>query len=147
MNEKVAGTLQQIPDAGIINSHYVLVLLGNDQRLQMIAWPAAVPDERQPSGSLNRSIPYPWKAKTWYRLKLLVRPEASGENRVHIAGKAWPLAEPEPQAWQLEMDDKLPNTAGSPGLYGNSLVGEQKSEIYYDNILVTPNKAAEHAAK
>jgi outer membrane protein assembly factor BamB len=136
-NEKMFGDLHAIPDIGIINSRYVLVLLGNDQLLQVVSWPAAVPDDRQPSGAVNRRIPFPWKAKTWYHLKLWAHPDASD---MQVKGKAWPKGDPEPAGWQLEMTDQLPNRAGSPGLFGNSLVGQQKSEIYYDNIVVTPNK-------
>jgi hypothetical protein len=39
----------------------------------------------------------------------------------------------------LTLEDPLPNRQGNPGLFGVSLVGEIKSEVYYDNILVTPN--------
>ncbi len=36
------------------------------------------------------------------------------------------------------MTDETPNTHGSPGLWGFS----NDHEIYYDNVLVTPNASA-----
>ncbi len=138
VNEKESNGLRNSPDAGIINSRYILLLLGNDQKLQVISWPAAVPDDRQPSGSANVTIPFAWKGKTWYRLKLQVHP---GANGIEVKGKAWPREEQEPAAWSVEMVDVLQNGVGGPGLFGNSLVGTQKSEIYYDNLEVTANSA------
>ena len=46
----------------------------------------------------------------------------------------------EPEKWSLQIVDTEPNPEGSPGLFGESLVTPIKSEIYYDNILVSPNK-------
>ena len=34
--------------------------------------------------------------------------------------------------------DPTPNLEGSPGLFGESLVTPIKSEIYYDNVVVSP---------
>lgn len=148
VNDKVMNNLHAVPDVGIINSRYVLLLLGNDQKLQAISWPAAVPDQRQPSGSANSTVPFKWDAKKWYHLKLEVRPFGTGASMVvKVNGKAWPKDAPEPKEWQVSFEDKLPNNHGSPGLFGNSLVGQQKSEIYYDNILVTPNAPGGTAMK
>ena len=38
-------------------------------------------------------------------------------------------------------------TVVTNGLFSVSLVGNQKSEVYYDNILVTDNKAAAPSAQ
>ena len=56
-------------------------------------------------------------------------------------GKAWPVGTEEPKDWMLTLEDPIPNREGNPGLFSVSLVGQFKSEVYYDNILVTPNKA------
>ena len=39
VGQKVIAGERQMPDPGIINSRYVLVLLGNHQRVQIHAWP------------------------------------------------------------------------------------------------------------
>ena len=41
----------------------------------------------------------------------------------------------------LTLEDPIPNREGNPGVFSVSLVGQFKSEVYYDNILVTPNAA------
>ena len=48
--------------------------------------------------------------------------------------------ESEPEKWTLDLVDQTPNLEGSPGLFGESLVTPIKSEIYYDNVVVSPNK-------
>jgi hypothetical protein len=50
-------------------------------------------------------------------------------------GKAWAFGQPEPAKWMLTMDDPTPNLSGSPGLWGFS----NAHDIYYDNLVVTPN--------
>ena len=47
----------------------------------------------------------------------------------------------------LTLNDADPQPQGNPGLFSVSLVGAIKSEVYYDNILVTPNKAAVAATR
>ena len=47
----------------------------------------------------------------------------------------WPRGEKEPDKWTLEVNDKSPNLAGTPAIYGNS--GD--AEIYLDNLKVTAN--------
>jgi hypothetical protein len=72
-------------------------------------------------------------------MKLKVTPQG---DRVLVEGKAWPSGEPEPEKWNLRAEDTRPNPSGAPGLYGFSLVTPNKSEVYYDNILLTPNEGA-----
>jgi len=129
--EKVVNEIHNIPDPGVINQRYVLVLLGNHQRVQIHTWPSALPH------SLNRTVPYQWKANTWYTMKLRVEQQP---DKAVIRGKVWPRGEQEPEAWTVEMEDTNPNRNGNPGLFGHSLVTPIKSEIYYDNILVSENK-------
>ncbi len=131
VGKKVAGTQTQIPDAGVINNRYVLVLLGNHQKLEIHAWPAALPE------AWHKTIPFKWEPDKWYRLKLKV---AQTGDKALVEGKAWPADGAEPEQWSIRVEDPHPNPSGAPGLYGNSLVTPIKSEIYYDNITVTPNK-------
>ena len=137
VGEKMLGESRQVPDAGVINSKYCLVLLGNHQRCQINTWSGAAPTEKSWSGSLNKTIDYAWKANTWYTFKLRVD---QTPGHALIKGKVWPKDSPEPDAWTVELDDPRPNTEGSPGLFGESLVTPAKSLIYYTNVTVTANK-------
>jgi outer membrane protein assembly factor BamB len=139
VNEKVIAERHYLPDGGIIDQRYVLILNGMQQTLQIHVWPSALPDPRNPSGSKHATIPFGFEAKKWYRLKLEVTQE---KDKAVARGKCWPVGGEEPKDWQLTLDDDIPNRSGNPGLFAVSLVGEQKSEVYYDNILVTDNKAA-----
>jgi hypothetical protein len=129
----MSGTQRQMPDAGVINNRYVLVLLGNHQRLEIHAWPSALPE------AWHKTIPFAWEPDKWYRLKLKVTPQ--GKTAL-VEGKAWPADAAEPEQWNIRVEDPRPNPSGAPGLYGNSLVTPIKSEIYYDNIKLTPNAGA-----
>jgi outer membrane protein assembly factor BamB len=137
VGKKAGGGQVHMPDAGVINNRYVLVLLGNHQRLEVHAWPSALPEV------WHKTIPFKWEPDKWYRLKLKVTQQG---ERALVEGKAWPAGEAEPEQWSIRAEDPRPNPSGAPGLYGNSLVTPIKSEIYYDNILLTPNDAAPAAA-
>jgi outer membrane protein assembly factor BamB len=127
-DSKVLGDARQMPDAGVINSRYCLALLGNHQKLTVYTWPSEVPH------SLNRTIPYTWEAGVWYHVKLRVD---QADNKALVRGKVWKRGQPEPAAWTVELEDSLPNRAGSPGLFAFS---NQDIPIYYDNIQVSENK-------
>ena len=135
---KMLGTSRQVPDAGVINSKYALVLLGNHQRCQINVWAGALPTEMSWSGSLNKTIEFSWEPNTWYHFKLRVD-QASGH--AIVKGKVWAKSAAEPQAWTVELDDPMPNVEGSPGLFGESLVAPAASEIYFSNVAVSPNAA------
>lgn len=136
VGEQILGDSAQMPDAGVINTRYVLSLRGNHQAASIMIWPGAEPTQASPSGVLYKTVDYKWQPHTWYRLKLRVE-QAAG--KALIKGKIWPRADKEPEAWTLELEDPTPNLEGSPGLFGESLVTPAKSEIYYDNVSVTAN--------
>jgi outer membrane protein assembly factor BamB len=133
---KMIGT-RNMPDAGVIANKYGLTLAGNHQMLIINSWSGALPKEGQAGASLYASIPYSWDPDKWYHLKLSVEKNDKGAQ---IRGKVWPKGDKEPEKWALELEDTVPNLEGSPGLFGESLVTPIKSEIYYDNIVVSPNK-------
>jgi outer membrane protein assembly factor BamB len=137
VGHKVVANERHMPDAGILNSRYVLVLLGNHQRLQIHVWPWALPGDDNPIGALNKTVPLAWEPDRWYRLKLRVEPAG---NKAIVRGKAWPASSAEPAEWTIQVEDELPNRSGNPGLFGHSLVASLKSEIYYDNIQVSENQ-------
>jgi outer membrane protein assembly factor BamB len=116
---------RQMGDAGVIAQRYALVLFGNAQKLEIGPW--------QPETARTASVPFSWKADTWYRLKLQV--ENLPDGKVRARGKAWPAAEAEPAAWTIEHIDPIPNRQGSPGIFASAL-----AEIFFDNLKVYPNK-------
>ncbi|HZI46171.1 MAG TPA: PQQ-binding-like beta-propeller repeat protein, partial [Pyrinomonadaceae bacterium] len=110
---------RQQGDAGVIAQRYSLTLFGNSQMLHLEPW--------QPEIKRTKSVPFPWKPDTWYRLKLEVTNMRDGTTRAR--GKAWPANEPEPSAWTIESIDPIGNHQGAPGIFGNGL-----AELYFDNI-------------
>jgi hypothetical protein len=115
---------RQQGDAGVIAQRYVLTLFGNSQMLHIEPW--------QPETARTVSIPYAWKADTWYRMKLQVENLPDGKTRAR--GKVWPVGETEPAAWMIERIDPVPNRQGAPGIFGNAL-----AEVYFDNVKVYRN--------
>ena len=116
---------RQMGDVGIIAQRYTLVAFGNNQRLEMNSW--------EPETARAVSVPFDWKPDTWYRLKLRVENSTDGKTR--IRGKAWPAADPEPNAWLIDRTDPIPNKQGSPGLFADAQFG-----VYFENLKVTPNQ-------
>jgi outer membrane protein assembly factor BamB len=121
-----------LPDMGIVNSRYTLMLDGNKQQLRLMSW-EALP-------RVDKGVPFSWKANTWYHVKLMVVPEG---NKAIAKAKVWPKGEAEPEAWTVEYEDATPNLEGSPALYGYSTGILDKAvgtEILYSNVKVSPNK-------
>jgi outer membrane protein assembly factor BamB len=116
---------RQMGDAGVIAQRYALVLFGNAQKLEIEPW--------QPETARTASVPFAWKADTWYRMKLEV--ENLPDGKVRARGKVWPVGEAEPPAWTIEHVDPIPNRQGSPGIFASAL-----AEIFFDNLKVYPNK-------
>lgn len=122
---------QDMPDVGIGANRYTLLLDGNKQRLRLVSWDALP--------RIDKTISYPWKPDVWYRLKLTV--EIKGEKGI-ARGKAWQRDQPEPKEWTVEVEDPLPNKEGAPALYGYAtgiLENQPGTEIFYDNVIVTPH--------
>ena len=109
-------TIHKIPDVGVINSRYVLELKGANQWLSLHAWPGALPAVETQSGwATHAAIAFPWQAKTWYHMKLIVE-QQGGKAIAH--GKVWPTGQAEPKDWMISLTDQTPNTHGSPGPLG-----------------------------
>lgn len=121
-----------LPDMGLVDCRYTLMLDGNKQQLRLMSW-EALP-------RIDKSVPFKWDAGTWYHMKLAV--EQKGDKAL-ARGKVWPRSQPEPATWNVEFEDPVPNREGSPALYGYStgiLEPATGTEIFYDNVKVTPNK-------
>jgi outer membrane protein assembly factor BamB len=141
----IYGTLvrEKLPDCGLINSRYSLVLDGkpdttlNALTLRITSW------EARPR--INQTVAFDWKPNTWYTMKFVV--EQKDKSAV-IRGKVWPKSDPEPAKWTIEFEDPHPNRVGAAGLYGyipniQEIEGGKinpGSELYFDNLSVTPNK-------
>jgi outer membrane protein assembly factor BamB len=127
--------VHKLPDVGVIDSRYCLELKGANQTLNLYGWPAAIPrNELVPGLATHAAIPFKWKAKAWYVEKIMVQQEG---DKAIVKGKVWERGQPEPKDWTIQMEDPTPNTNGAAGLWGFS----NDLEIYYDNIVVTPNEA------
>jgi outer membrane protein assembly factor BamB len=122
---------RQMGDIGLVAQRYELVLFGNHQRLELQPW--------QPEVQRTVKVNYAWKADTWYVMKLEVQTLTKGQVRAR--GKVWPKGQPEPAAWTVSRIDPIGSVKGAPGLYADapSRVGGG-SELYFDNIRVSPNK-------
>ena len=110
-------------DAGMINSGYILDLLGIHQRLQIRSWSAQLRVEAMTDFEVEMD--------TWYTMKLRV--ESAGDTAT-IRGKVWPRGTDEPGDWTVTAEDPHPIRNGSPGLLGYS-----PSVVSYDNVLITAN--------
>jgi outer membrane protein assembly factor BamB len=121
-----------LPDMGIVANRYTLSLAGNIQKLRIQSW--------DPVPRIDKTIQFNWQPNVWYRMKLTVE---IADGKGMIRGKCWPRDQKEPAAWSVEVADSNPITEGSAALYGN-VVGVQQNrpgtEIYYDNLAITPNK-------
>jgi len=117
---------RQRGDVGIINQRYILMLFGNNEKIELQPWQAA--------DAMTVSVSnFSWPVDTWYRMKLRVQNRPDGTTLVQ--GKVWPAAEPEPTAWTIEKVDTIPHRAGAPGLYGDGI-----SDVFFDNFKVYRNQ-------
>jgi outer membrane protein assembly factor BamB len=116
------GNKRKMSEVGLINQHYLIVLKGNEQKLEVNS-----NQER-----LRVSTDFKWSPNTWYRLKAHVDSQPDGSALVHA--KAWKRDEPEPDQWTIEVPHKTAHGAGSPGLFG---FAPQDMRVFIDNIVVT----------
>lgn len=125
----------QMGDMGIAANRYSFFLQGEPRQLRMVSWGGLL--------RIDRSEVMDWKNDLWYTLKMTVQKD--GEAAI-VRCKIWPRDEAEPEKWTFEVRDRSPNLNGSPGIYARVPAGsivsrtEPGSEIYFDNISVTPNK-------
>ena len=118
------GNKRKMSEVGVIDQHYLIVLKGNEQKLEVNS-----NQER-----LRASEDFKWAPNVWYRLKARVDPNPDGSAVVRA--KAWKRGEPEPEAWTITVPHKTAHQAGSPGLFGFS---PQDMPVYIDNVEVTPD--------
>jgi outer membrane protein assembly factor BamB len=123
---------KEMPDVGVGACRYTLMLSGQTQTLRLLSWEGAQ--------RVDESIGFRWTPDKWYRLKLTAVVQ---DGKTTLRAKAWPKGEKEPDKWTLEYSDPTPNLEGAPYLYGYVLGhrgSEPGTEVWYDNVSVTPNK-------
>ncbi len=138
MGAEVRGKL---PDGGLVNSRYTLILDGKvDAKVQQRTLRLSSWESRE---RINIGVPFNWQPNAWYTLKLTVELKPTSAA---LRGKVWKKGDPEPAAWTIEFEDTHPNRSGAAGLYGyipnvldNGGKIEPGSELFFDNLSVTPN--------
>ena len=110
-------------DGGLINSGYILDLMGIHQRVQLRSWTALL--------RVKEEVDFEIAMDAWYTTKLQVTIE-NGE--AFVRGKVWSRDTDEPSDWTLTAVDPFPVERGAPGLQAYS-----PSDFYFDNVLVTGN--------
>jgi outer membrane protein assembly factor BamB len=118
------GNRRKMSEVGVINQRYLIVLKGNEQKLEV----------NSNLERLRESVNFTWSPKVWYRLKARVDHGSDGTSVVRA--KAWKRGEPEPDQWTIEIPHRTGHEAGSPGLFGFS---PQEMRVYIDNVEVTSN--------
>lgn len=119
-------TNQARADMGVINQRYTLDLMDKNQ-LQIRSWTPRLENR------FAKTIPFEWESNTWYTLKFQ---SENKDGKAVLRGKAWKRGEEEPKEWQIEAADAVPNTNGSPGLFGKAT----NAEFYIDNVKVYKNE-------
>jgi hypothetical protein len=124
------GNRRKMSDVGIINQRYLIVLKGNEQKLEINSnlERLRVPAVEEPSN-------FKWLPNVWYRLKAQVDIGADGAGVVRA--KAWKRGDPEPDKWTLEVPHQTAHQSGCPGLFSFS---GQEMRAYIDNVTVTASK-------
>ncbi|HYG36243.1 MAG TPA: hypothetical protein VEC99_15735, partial [Clostridia bacterium] len=118
------GNRRKMSEVGIINQRYLIVLKGNEQKLEV-------------NSNLERlrvAQNFKWSSNVWYCLK--ARVDRNAEGATVVRAKAWKRDEPEPEQWTIEVPHKTGHQAGSPGLFGFS---PQDMQVYIDNVEVIPD--------
>ena len=118
------GNKRKMSEIGIINQHYLIVLKGNEQKIEV----------NSTQELLRVAQDFKWSPNVWYRLK--ARVDENPDGSAVVRAKAWKRDETEPNDWTIEVPHKTAHKTGCPGLFGFS---PQDMRVYVDNIEVTPN--------
>jgi outer membrane protein assembly factor BamB len=116
------GNRRKMSEVGIINQHYLIVLKGNEQKLEI----------NSNQDRLRVAQDFKWSPNVWYRLKAKI--ERNPDGSAVVRAKAWKREDSEPDQWTIEVPHKTAHQTGCPGLFGFS---PQDMKVYVDNIQVT----------
>ncbi|MDX1951944.1 MAG: PQQ-binding-like beta-propeller repeat protein [Verrucomicrobiota bacterium] len=124
------GNRRKMSEVGLINQRYLIVLKGNEQKIEVNSnlERLRVPAVDEPSN-------FKWSPNSWYTLKARVDTKSDGTGVVRA--KAWKRGETEPESWTIEVPHQTAHQSGSPGLYG---FAPQDMRVYIDNVQVTANE-------
>jgi outer membrane protein assembly factor BamB len=122
------GNKRKMSDVGLINQRYLILLKGNDKKLEITS------NQELLSRTPGVETPFAWEPNIWYHLK--TRVDAAEDGSGVVRAKAWKKGDPEPGGWTGEVALKHLNASGCPGLFGFS---PQAQRVFIDNIAVTPN--------
>ena len=123
------GNRRKMSEVGIINQRYLIVLKGNEQKIEVNS-----NQERLRVPAVDAPSNFKWSPNVWYTLKSRVDIAQDGSGVVRA--KAWKKGDPEPEAWSIEVPHKTAHQTGCPGLFG---FAPQDQRVFIDNVLVTPN--------
>ncbi|MGD1085773.1 MAG: PQQ-binding-like beta-propeller repeat protein [Verrucomicrobiota bacterium] len=118
------GNKRKMSDVGLINQRYLIMLKGNEKKLEITS----------NQELLRVEVPLDWDPNVWFHLK--TRVDAAGDGSGVIRAKAWKRGDPEPASWTSEVPVQHANASGCPGLFGFSPQGQR---VFIDNISVTAN--------
>jgi outer membrane protein assembly factor BamB len=121
------------PEMGIGANRYTMLMAGGIQKLRIVSWDVLP--------RIDNTIPFSWKADTWYTFKMTV--EVKGPKDAIVKGKVWERGQPEPTEWTITVSDSRPNTEGSPTIYGfvqGATDVAPGTDILYDNVRISANK-------
>ena len=119
------GNRRKMSEVGVINQRYLVLLKGNEQKLEINS-----------NQELFRvAADFKWSPNVWYHLK--ARVDEKGDATGVVRAKAWKKGDPEPEGWTLEAPTPRAHASGCPGLFGFS---PQDMRVYIDNVTVTANK-------
>ena len=118
------GNRRKMSEVGLINQRYLILLKGNEQKIEVNS-----NQER-----LRVSRDFKWSPNAWYHLK--ARVDVNADGSAVVRAKAWKRDESEPDQWTLEVPHQTAHRTGSPGLFGFS---PQDMRVFIDNLEVTPN--------
>ena len=124
------GNRRKMSEVGIINQRYLIVLKGNEQKLEVNS-----NLERLRVPALEEPPNFKWSPNVWYRLKARVDMNADGSGVGRA--KAWKRDETEPEKWTLEVAHKTAHQSGCPGLFG---FAPQEQRVFIDNVSVRANE-------
>ena len=102
------GNRRKMSEVGVINQRYLIVLKGNEQKLEV----------NSNLERLRAAEDFKWSPNVWYRLK--ARVDRHPDGSAVVRAKAWKRDEPEPAEWTIEVPHKTAHQTGSPGLFGFS---------------------------
>ncbi|MBC8003387.1 MAG: PQQ-binding-like beta-propeller repeat protein [Opitutaceae bacterium] len=124
------GNRRKMSEVGLVCQHYLIVLKGNDQKLEVNS-----NLERLRVPAVDGASNFKWSPNVWYTLKARVdtKPDGTGV----VKAKAWKRDEPEPEQWTIEVPHQTAHQSGSPGLFGFS---PQDMRVFIDNVTVVPSK-------